>query len=75
MEINLGDIVQMRKKHPCGSYEWKITRLGVDIGMVCTICERKVLIPRSKFNRRAKKIVTKATQPFDQTQGKPPAPK
>ncbi|MCB0083652.1 MAG: DUF951 domain-containing protein, partial [Caldilineaceae bacterium] len=35
VELHLGDIVQMRKKHPCGSFEWEIVRLGTDIGMVC----------------------------------------
>lgn len=59
MSINVqqGDIVQLRKKHPCGSDRWQVVRLGVDIGLVCQGCGRRVLLPRSVFNKRCKKIV------------------
>lgn len=60
VEIALGDIVRMRKEHPCGSKEWEIVRLGVDIGMVCQGCGRKVLLPRGLFNKRLKAIVRPA---------------
>lgn len=56
-EVQLGDIVQLRKKHPCGSDEWRVVRLGLDIGLVCQGCERRILLPRSTFNRRCKRIV------------------
>jgi len=58
--ITLGDIVRLRKKHPCGSYEWEIVRLGVDIGLVCQDCGRRILLPRSEFNKRLKQIVEHA---------------
>ncbi len=54
--IDLGDIVRLRKPHPCGGYEWQVVRLGVDIGLVCTTCGRRVLLPRSKFNKKVKTI-------------------
>ena len=54
--IDLGDIVRLRKPHPCGGYEWRVVRLGVDIGLVCTTCGRRVLLPRSKFNKKVKTI-------------------
>lgn len=57
VEISVGDVAQMRKKHPCGSFEWTITRVGVDIGMECVLCGRRVMIPRSKFNKRVKSVV------------------
>lgn len=60
VEIALGDIVRMRKEHPCGSKEWEIVRLGVDIGMVCQGCGRKVLLPRGLFNKRLKMVVRPA---------------
>lgn len=60
VELHLGDIVQMRKQHPCGSFEWEIVRLGTDVGMVCRGCQRRVLLPRGTFNKRLKKIVKKA---------------
>lgn len=53
----LGDIVEMKKVHPCGSKEWEIIRLGADIKIKCLGCERIVMIPRSKFEKRVKKIV------------------
>ncbi len=61
-EFDLGDIVQMKKKHPCGSYQWQITRMGADIKMKCQICERVVMLPRSEFERRLVKVVAKAKQ-------------
>ncbi len=50
----------MRKKHPCGSYEWEVVRLGTDVGIVCLGCGRKVLLPRSTFNKRLKTIIKHA---------------
>jgi len=59
-EFNIGDIVQLRKKHPCGSDLWKISRIGVDIGLVCQGCQRRVMIPRSTLVRRVKKMFPSA---------------
>jgi hypothetical protein len=56
-ELNLDDIVRLRKPHPCGSYEWQITRLGADIGLECMGCQRRVMLPRRKLARRLKMIV------------------
>lgn len=53
----LGDIVQMKKEHACGSKEWEIIRLGADIKIKCLGCERIVMLPRSKFEKRVKKII------------------
>jgi len=58
-ELELDDQVQMRKPHPCGSYIWKITRLGADIRLECVGCGRNVLLPRRKLARRIKKILPK----------------
>ncbi len=57
IEVQLGDQVQMRKAHPCGSDRWEIVRVGMDIGLKCVGCGRVVQIPRSQFNRQVKKIV------------------
>lgn len=56
-EIRLDDIVRLRRPHPCGSYEWRVVRLGADIGLRCCKCDHKVLMPRSKFRKRLKTIV------------------
>ena len=56
MEIRLDDIVRLKKKHPCGSYQWRVVRLGADIGLKCLTCQRRVLIGRSVLERRIKEI-------------------
>jgi len=58
-DLDLDDIVRLRKPHPCGSYEWKVTRLGADIGLECLGCQRRVLLPRRKLASRLKKVVEK----------------
>lgn len=60
IEIHLGDIVRLRKKHPCGSFDWEVVRVGADIGLVCQGCNRRVLLPRGIFNKRLKTILKKA---------------
>jgi hypothetical protein len=55
-DIQIGDIVTMRKKHPCGSDRWQVYRIGADIGLRCLGCDRRQLMPRSKFNKAVKKI-------------------
>ena len=57
LEIRLGDVVRLRKPHPCGGYEWQVVRLGADIGMVCASCGRRVLLPRREFEKRVKTFV------------------
>lgn len=56
-EYKLNDKVIMKKGHPCGTNEWKIIRLGVDIKIQCCNCGRVVMIPRVEFNRKLKKII------------------
>ena len=53
-DIRIDDIVRMRKPHPCGGTDWRVVRLGTDIGLVCLTCNRKVLIPRGQFAKRVK---------------------
>jgi len=60
IEIKLGDIVRLRKAHPCGSYEWEVVRVGADIGLKCLKCQRGVLLERSIFERRVKEFVSKS---------------
>ena len=61
----LGDIVQMKKQHPCGSYEWEVLRLGADIKIKCVGCGRLVMLPISKFQKGVKKII-KSNAPEEQ---------
>ena len=55
--FNLGDIVKMKKQHPCGVNSWEIIRNGADIKIKCTGCGRIVMIPRSKFEKDLKEII------------------
>ena len=57
-EIRINDHVRLRKPHPCGSYDWKIYRLGADIGLECLGCGRRVLLDRRTLAHRLKKILT-----------------
>ncbi|MGL5616357.1 MAG: DUF951 domain-containing protein [Sarcina sp.] len=56
-KFDLGDIVQMKKTHPCGTDQWEVIRVGADIKIKCTGCGRIVMLPRSKFQKNAKKVV------------------
>jgi len=60
LEIKPGDIVRLRKAHPCGSDEWKVVRVGADIGLKCLKCQRRVLLERGVFQRRVKEFVSKS---------------
>jgi len=60
IEINLGDIVRLRKAHPCGSYEWEVVSVGADIGIKCLKCHRRVLLERGVFERRLKELISKS---------------
>lgn len=62
-EIKPEDIVRLRKPHPCGSYEWKVYRMGADIGLECLGCSRRVLLPRRELARRLKSIKPKENDP------------
>lgn len=60
VEFRIGDVVRLRKKHPCGGYDWTIVRIGADIGLRCLTCGRRVLLARSVVERRLKAFVSRA---------------
>lgn len=60
IKFALGDIIQMRKKHPCGSDQWEIMRTGMDIRMRCQGCARVVLLPRRDVERGMKAFIRRA---------------
>ena len=57
LPLYLDDVVELRKAHPCGGNTWRIVRLGADIGVRCTSCNRRVLIGRSELERDIKRFV------------------
>lgn len=60
INFQLGDVVRLKKPHPCGGYEWEILRLGADFRLRCLTCDRQVMLPRSEVERRLKKHLPKA---------------
>ncbi len=57
--FNLGDVVEMKKQHPCGTNQFEIIRVGADIKIKCVGCGRIVMIPRNKFQKDAKRVIAK----------------
>ena len=55
MEYNIGDIVEFKKPHPCGSKEWEIIRIGVDFKFKCRGCQHVITIQRSDALKKIKK--------------------
>ncbi len=58
--FNLGDVVKMKKQHPCGSFNWEIVRMGADIKIKCTGCGRLVMLPRSEFEKKMVRVISDA---------------
>ena len=55
----VGDVVKLKKAHPCGGFDWTVVRLGADIGVKCQTCGRRVLLPRRELERRLKAFVAR----------------
>ncbi|NLO16194.1 MAG: DUF951 domain-containing protein [Clostridiales bacterium] len=68
-EIRLHDVVRMKKKHPCGSLEWTVTRIGADIKMRCNGCGRAVMLDRAEFVKRRKKVLKAGPDSPEKTLG------
>ena len=63
--VRVGEVVKMKKAHPCGAVEWEIIRTGMDIGMKCCGCGHFVMLPRVKFVKGFKAIVKSAEPAAD----------
>jgi hypothetical protein len=59
-DLQMNDTVRLRKAHPCGGTDWKVVRMGADIGLECLQCGRRVLLPRRELAHRIKKVISKA---------------
>ena len=76
IEVQVNDLVRLRKPHPCGSYEWRVVRIGADIGLKCQVCGRRVLLDRRSFNKRVKTVIHRSGQDTEKkaaTPAQPPA--
>jgi hypothetical protein len=58
----VGDVVRLKKPHPCGGLDWNVVRLGADIGVKCQTCGRRVLLPRRDLERRMRLFVARAPE-------------
>jgi hypothetical protein len=56
----VGDIVKLKKQHPCGSYEWEILRVGADFRLKCTVCGHQIMLPRKNVEKSTKDLKKKA---------------
>jgi len=59
-DLQMNDILRLRKPHPCGTTDWVVVRLGADIGLKCLGCGRRILLPRREVARRLKAYVGRA---------------
>ncbi len=55
----IGDVVRLKKQHPCGSDEWEVKRIGTDFMIVCKGCGHQLLIGRPKFEKSVKKLISR----------------
>ncbi|MHB0977579.1 MAG: DUF951 domain-containing protein [Candidatus Aquicultorales bacterium] len=60
VQIRVGDVVKLKKPHPCGANEWEIVKLGMDIGLECKGCGRKTRLIRREFDGRFRGFVRRA---------------
>ncbi len=59
MEVHVGDILEMRKAHPCGGKTWTVLRVGMDFKVRCNSCGHELMAPRRKIEKNIKKIISK----------------
>jgi hypothetical protein len=74
LELLLGDVVRLRRRHPCGGEEWLVDRLGADIGLRCRTCDRHVLIDRRTLERRLDAFISRGDASLSAAVGRPDGP-
>ncbi len=65
LDLKVGDVVRMKKAHPCGNHLWLVTRLGADIGITCEKCRRHVMLARSLMERRVREVIPRIRESRD----------
>ena len=63
IDFRVGDVVRLRRPHPCGGVDWTVVRIGADIGLRCTTCNHRVMLPRSDAERRFVSFVSRIPHP------------
>lgn len=59
LDLEKGDVIRMRKEHPCGGKTWVVTRLGADIGLECLTCKHRIMLTRRELNKKMKENLGK----------------
>ena len=59
LELHVGDELELRRRHPCGGYTWRVDRLGADIGLRCTTCARHILLERRVVESRLVRFISR----------------
>ena len=57
MDVRVGDVLRLKKKHPCGSYEWEVLRIGADFRLKCCGCSHQIMSPRNQIEKNIKEII------------------
>lgn len=57
LECEVGDVLRLKKQHPCGSSEWEVLRVGADFRLKCTGCGHQIMLPRRQLEKSVKKVV------------------
>ena len=57
LDLRVGDVLRLKRKHPCGGFEWDVVRVGADVGLRCRDCGRRVLMDRPTLRRRAAELL------------------
>ena len=57
MDVRLGDVLELKKQHPCGSRQWTVLRVGMDFKLRCLGCHHELMLPRSKVEKAVKKLI------------------
>lgn len=59
-KFDVGDVIRMKKPHPCGSYEWEILRVGADFRLKCAGCGHQIMVSRKLVEKNTRRITKKA---------------
>ena len=62
MDVRVGDVLRMKKPHPCGSHEWEVLRVGADFRLKCMGCGHQIMVPRKLVEKNTRQITKKADQ-------------
>ena len=62
VDFRMGDVLRLRKAHPCGGFQWEVVRLGADIGLRCLTCRRRVLLERTVLEKRLKTFLSRGAE-------------